>query len=391
MTATITIPTSVEEFYEFRDRFYEQNGGLKPAAFAIGWSRSAVIQADGTYKMLDADFQTVNFGSEFGTAAVIATVLGLDALPTGTYSPTDEQYRQMLDMFEAFKEDGAIHSNIDALRAALGTKRAFQNTDALGHYYRPIIAVISNLDDAPASVGDAYLRLYLLSRRDVKPHGVNVKDIFKVLNNVVWSNVGPIDPERYDSVRGLMRHEGRHLHVYAIDKFPQMLDYVMHPDFRIANGDRVRLGAYIGKGTTVMHEGFVNFNGGAEGPNMIEGRISAGVWVAADSDIGGGASTMGTLSGGGDQVISIGKNCLVGAEAGIGISLGDNCVVEAGTYVTAGMLVTVITDSGEQPVKARELSGKHNLLFRRNSVTGRVEVLPNKVQWGGLNDILHDS
>ncbi|MEU9799936.1 2,3,4,5-tetrahydropyridine-2,6-dicarboxylate N-succinyltransferase [Streptomyces sp. NPDC051000] len=246
--------------------------------------------------------------------------------------------------------------------------------------------VISSLDDKPLDAHDAYLRLHLLSHRLVKPHGQNLDGLFGLLANVAWTSLGPVPVDEIETVRLNARAEGLHLQVTSIDKFPRMTDYVAPKGVRIADADRVRLGAHLAEGTTVMHEGFVNFNAGTLGTSMVEGRISAGVVVGDGSDIGGGASTMGTLSGGGKQIISIGERTLIGAEAGVGIALGDECVVEAGLYVTAGTRVTL---PDGQIVKALELSGADNILFRRNSVTGAVEARPYKAAWGGLNEVLH--
>ncbi len=248
-----------------------------------------------------------------------------------------------------------------------------------------IRTAISSLDDAAADAYDAYLRLHLLSHRLVAPHGLNAGGLFGVLTNVVWTNRGPCAVEGFEAVRARLRRLGP-VTVYGVDKFPRMVDYVLPSGVRIADADRVRLGAHLAPGTTVMHEGFVNFNAGTLGASMVEGRISAGVVVGDGSDVGGGASIMGTLSGGGAQVISIGKRCLLGANAGLGISLGDDCVVEAGLYITAGTKVT--TPEGDS-VKARELSGGKNLLFRRNSLTGAVEVVSRDGQGIALNAELH--
>jgi 2,3,4,5-tetrahydropyridine-2-carboxylate N-succinyltransferase len=246
--------------------------------------------------------------------------------------------------------------------------------------------VIASLDDKPLDTHDVYLRLHLLSHRLVKPHGQSLDGIFGLLANVAWTSLGPVAVDQLEAVRLTARAEGLHLQVTSVDKFPRMTDYVAPAGVRIADADRVRLGAHLAAGTTVMHEGFVNFNAGTLGTSMVEGRISAGVVVGDGSDIGGGASIMGTLSGGGKQIISIGERCLLGAEAGIGIALGDDCVVEAGLYVTAGTRVTL---PDGKIVKALELSGADNLLFRRNSTTGTVEVLPRSGSWGGLNEVLH--
>ena len=245
--------------------------------------------------------------------------------------------------------------------------------------------VVGALTDPPSDGYDAYLRLHLLSHRLIKPHEANVDGIFGVLANVVWTNHGPCAVAGFETVRARLRRRGP-VTVYGVDKFPRMVDYVVPTGVRIADADRVRLGAHLAPGTTVMHEGFVNFNAGTLGASMVEGRISAGVVVGDGSDVGGGASIMGTLSGGGTQVISIGKRCLLGANAGLGISLGDDCVVEAGLYVTAG---TKVTTPDGTTVKARELSGANNVLFRRNSVTGAVEVVSRDGRGIALNEQLH--
>jgi 2,3,4,5-tetrahydropyridine-2,6-dicarboxylate N-succinyltransferase len=250
----------------------------------------------------------------------------------------------------------------------------------------PVVTVIGSLADPPADPHDAYLRLHLLSHRLIRPHEANLDGIFAVLNNVAWTSHGPVDPATVPEVQRRFRAAGEPFQVTSLDKFPRMTDYVVPPGIRIADADRVRLGAHLAAGTTVMHEGFVNFNAGTLGHSMVEGRISAGVVVGDGSDIGGGSSIMGTLSGGGTEVISIGERCLLGANAGLGISLGDDCVVEAGLYLTAGARVSL--PDGEV-VKARELSGASGLLFRRNSQTGAVEAVPRAGSWGGLNAVLH--
>lgn len=248
------------------------------------------------------------------------------------------------------------------------------------------IEVKINLNDKPKDAADVYLRLHLLSHRLVKPHGVNLDGIFALLANVVWTSAGACEVEGFEEVRPQLLNKFQNLTIYGVDKFPRMVDYVIPAGVRIADGDRVRLGAYLSSGTTVMHEGFVNFNAGTLGKSMVEGRISAGVVVGDGSDIGGGASIMGTLSGGGKEIISIGERTLLGANSGIGISLGNDCVVEAGIYVTAGSKITL---PDGKIVKAKELSGADNLLFRRNSQTGSLEVLPKSGSWSGLNSTLH--
>lgn len=251
---------------------------------------------------------------------------------------------------------------------------------------REVVSVQIDITKPPADVADAYLRLHLLSHRLVKPHGVSLEGIFGLLSNVVWTSVGPCAVEGFEITRARLKAEHGHISVYGVDKFPRMVDYVVPSGVRIADADRVRLGAHLASGTTVMHEGFINFNAGTLGTSMVEGRISAGVVVGDGTDVGGGASIMGTLSGGGKEVISIGEKCLLGANSGLGISLGDNCVIEAGTYITAAAKVKL--PDGEV-VKAGTLSGASNLLFRRNSLDGSLEVVLRTGTWGGLNSILH--
>lgn len=256
-----------------------------------------------------------------------------------------------------------------------------------------LVTVEIDLDEAPTDAPDAYLRLHLLSHRLVAPHGQNLDGLFGVLANVVWTNHGPCAVEGFDTTRARLRARGP-VTVLSVDKFPRMVDYVVPTGVRVADADRVRLGAHLASGTTVMHEGFVNFNAGTLGTSMVEGRISAGVVVGDGSDIGGGASIMGTLSGGGKEVVSIGRRSLLGANAGLGIALGDDCVVESGLYLTAGSKValagtTTGPDGGPQVVKARDLSGHDNLLFRRNSLTGAIEAVSRDGVGIELNAALH--
>jgi 2,3,4,5-tetrahydropyridine-2-carboxylate N-succinyltransferase len=251
---------------------------------------------------------------------------------------------------------------------------------------REVVGVEIDITQAPVDAKDAYLRLHLLSHRLVKPHGLALDGIFGLLSNVVWTSAGPCAVDGFEMTRARLKASHGHVSVYGVDKFPRMVDYVIPSGVRIADADRVRLGAHLASGTTVMHEGFVNFNAGTLGTSMVEGRISAGVIVGDGTDVGGGASIMGTLSGGGKEVISIGEKCLLGANSGIGISLGNNCVIEAGTYITAAAKVRL--PDGEI-VKAGTLSGANDLLFRRNSIDGCLEVVLRTGTWGGLNSILH--
>ena len=279
------------------------------------------------------------------------------------------------------------HLGLDGAPAA-ATGDAVAEDERRGVRTVPVTTVIGSLAEPPADAADAYLRLHLLSHRLIRPHQANLDGLFGVLPNVAWTSHGPVDPAALGDVRMRFRSAGEPFQVLSVDKFPRMTDYVVPAGVRIADADRVRLGAHLADGTTVMHEGFVNFNAGTLGHSMVEGRISAGVVVGDGSDIGGGASIMGTLSGGGTNVISVGERCLLGANAGLGISLGDDSVVEAGLYLTAGARVTL--PDGDV-VKARELSGASGLLFRRNSQTGAVEAVPRSGSWGGLNAALHVS
>lgn len=271
--------------------------------------------------------------------------------------------------------------------AALGN---FDYVANLASSDQPLSICIIEQDTQPTTVPEVYLKLQLLSHRAVKPHQINLTGMFGVLLNVAWTDEGAIDVRELPARQLKARIEGRVLEVSSVDKFPKMTNYVVPTGVRVAHTARVRLGAYLGEGTTIMHEGFVNFNAGTEGPGMVEGRISAGVFVGKGSDIGGGASTMGTLSGGGNMVISLGEGCLLGANAGTGIPLGDRCTIESGLYITAGTKVNLIDNAG-QPAgscKARDLAGKSDLLFRRNSITGAVECLSNNAAIE-LNAALH--
>jgi 2,3,4,5-tetrahydropyridine-2-carboxylate N-succinyltransferase len=268
--------------------------------------------------------------------------------------------------------------------------RLTERTDDIrGVQLRIVQGRIASLADAPIDTVDAYLRLHLLSTRLVRPRTINLDGIFGLLPNNAWTSLGPVPADDVERVRLEAVTAGIRLSVFGVDKFPRMTDYVVPSGVRIAHADRVRLGAHLAAGTTVMHEGFCNYNAGTVGTSMVEGRISQGVIVGDGSDIGGGASIMGTLSGGGKEQVTIGAGCLLGANSGVGISLGDECVVEAGLYLTAGTKLTLKADGQEQVVKARELSGTAGLLFRRNSLTGGVEAVPRSGSWGGLNTALH--
>jgi 2,3,4,5-tetrahydropyridine-2-carboxylate N-succinyltransferase len=270
--------------------------------------------------------------------------------------------------------------------SAADLSNAIDHDQVRGVRVETLLTTIEDLSQPPVDTADVYLRLHLLSHRLVEPRTINLDGVFGLLPNVAWTTAGPVALEDLDATRIRARAHRQHLTVLSVDKFPRMVDYVVPFGVRIADADRVRLGAHLAAGTTVMHEGFCNFNAGTLGTSMVEGRISAGVVVGDGSDVGGGASIMGTLSGGGSEVISIGEGCLIGANAGVGISLGDGCIVEAGCYVTAGAKLTTADGA---VVKARELSGQPGWLFRRNSISGALEAVRREGSWGELNADLH--
>jgi 2,3,4,5-tetrahydropyridine-2,6-dicarboxylate N-succinyltransferase len=346
------------------------------AAFGVGLA----TRTTGAGKILDTWYPTVGLGAETPEAATLGGALGYDG-GTVTMPVTSE-------LLEALSAQGL--SATDPVARAVAGVTATTATPAPTRTERvPVVTLIEDLAHAPVDPHDVYLRLHLLSHRMIQPHGANLDGAFGRLNNVVWTELGPCDPEGFEDLRLELAAAGHRVRVTSIDKFPRMTDYVVPTGVRIADADRVRLGAHLAVGTTVMHEGFVNFNAGTLGASMVEGRISAGVVVGDGSDIGGSGSIMGTLSGGGSEVIRVGEGCLIGANAGIGISLGDGCVVEAGLYVTAGTKVALPDGS---VVKARELSGKDGLLFRRDSQTGAVTAVLREGangDWGGLNAALH--
>ena len=302
--------------------------------------------------------------------------------------------QELIDALRDFASDNALSAaDLNEIAIQLDANEQGELADIAEQFAtseKPCVLTLLNNDDAPHSVPEGYLKLHLLSHRLVKPHGINLTGLFGILPNVAWTNEGAIDLADLANRQLKARLEGRVLEVSCVDKFPKMTNYVVPTGVRIAHTARVRLGAYLGEGTTVMHEGFINFNAGTEGPGMIEGRISAGVVVGSGSDLGGSASTLGTLSGGNNVVISVGKECLLGANAGTGIPLGDRCTIEAGLFVTAGSRVQVLDNDGNpvEVVKARDLAGKSDLLFRRNSQTGAVECLTNKSAIA-LNEELH--
>lgn len=366
-----------EDFSAFVQKVEESPRYQRPAAFGL-----CVSHLNSQGQPLDAWFPVVNYEEYYGAAAVFFDAVAGSISLTNVHTFTAQAYRRAMESFAPFDGESG-HVNIDVCKQLWA---AFQHReDKHPSTMRMSVVFVADLTAPPQTVEDAYLRLHLLSMRKVKPHGLNLQDIFQVLPNNVWTSEGPIAEIDFAARQMSATTRLHPLHVHARDRFPRMLDYVVPSGVRIANGATVRLGAYLGEGTVVMHAGFVNFNAGTEGPNMIEGRVSAGVMVGAHSDVGGGASIMGTLSGGGKEVISIGEHCLIGANAGTGISLGDNCTIEAGTYVTAGAKVRLLGDS---IVKAKELSGASNMLFRRNSTTGELEML-DKANTVELNAALH--
>lgn len=379
----VTKIETTEEFDAFVAEVEAEAGYQRPRAFAIG---IGFVNEEGTIH-LDAFFPVVNYRENYGTAAVLAAHLGVKR-GVGTYSISRNALRRLLEShFAPFLNDGKRHENIEAIKSIVSfVGRRDRRVP------RPLVTFIPEEASGPGpqDVGDAYLRLHLLSLRRVKPHEINLDGLFAILPNVAWTSEGPIALPDLAARQLAARMNGTPLVVHSIDKFPRMADYVVPSGVRIGDASRVRLGAYLGEGTTVMHEGFVNFNAGTLGKSMVEGRISAGVTVDDGSDLGGSASLMGTLSGGGTEVIKVGKNCLIGANGGIGISLGDMCTVEASCYVTAGAKVLYFESEGAEPitVKGKELSGRDGLMFWRNSVTGALEARPN-TKVIALNEDLH--
>lgn len=319
--------------------------------------------------------------------------------PSPVFNPADElvaSIRKALDLQAGNQSIELNDAQLEALGSAIsdgwpaGARLTTDMRELSNDEQKQAVLCVLETDSAPQSVAEAYLKLHLLSLRHCKPHAVDLTGVFGLLPNNAWTSEGAIDPAELEQRQWQARLRGEMLSVNSVDKFPKMTDYVVPSGVRVAHTARVRLGAYLGEGTTVMHEGFVNFNAGTEGPGMIEGRISAGVFVGKGSDLGGGCSTMGTLSGGNNVIISVGEECLIGANAGLGIPLGDRCTIEAGLYITGGSLVSVLDESGEvaQTCKARDLAGKPDLLFRRNSLSGKIECKTNRGAIE-LNEELH--
>jgi len=354
----------------------------QPFAFGVG-----VATESKSGQILDVFYPSPQRQSQPFTCALLTSTVGWDT-EVATYKLEVDVLKEIGAVLEEVERNEEFGESSAAMLSAIAD--AVEEPDVPGGRRVAVAAIIADPSHAPIDAIDTYLRLHLLSTRLVQPHGIDMSGIFGKLTNCVWTDLGPFEVEEFNSQRIQLMAEGKEVHVHGLDKFPRMTDYVVPSGVRIADADRVRLGAHLAEGTTVMHEGFCNFNAGTLGASMVEGRISAGVVIGDGSDVGGGASIMGTLSGGGSEVISVGKDCLIGAEAGIGISLGDNCVVEAGLYVTSGTLVTVPDGT---TAKAKSLSGMSNLLFRRNSITGSVEALlrGEDSSWQGLNEELHDN
>ncbi len=372
--------TTTDQINAARDSIEATLAGYeRPAAFAVG---IATVGPSGA--TLDTWYPHTNLGDSFLTAAVLAREIGYRRGTTVIELTADQLAAVVTGLEPAQGVPGLAHPNL----AAFGALASLAGTRRPGGTRRLVAAFIGDLTDPITETADAFFRLHLLSQRKVRPHGVNLDGIFGVLATNVWTSAGPFEPDDWTLSSVELEAAGSRPVVFAVDKFPRLVDYVIPSGVRIADASRVRLGAHLAEGTVVMHEGFCNFNAGTLGAAMVEGRISAGVVVGADSDLGGGASIMGTLSGGGKEVIRVGEGCLVGANAGIGISLGDRCTVEAGLYLTAGSLVLLPDGT---TVKARELSGRNDLVYRRNSRTGAIEALAREGSggWTGLNAALH--
>lgn len=391
----IETPRTTEDFKAMVGEIEGAPEYARPAAFALGLA--TVESTEATDATIGVQFTRRNYAESYGTAAVFAAVIGSRdpevaeaGLATGEYLLSPRDIEEANRLFRPFAEQPG-HDNIDALfhlAKASGGVHPRGSDPLLSNPQFPVLSVVRDWDDAPASVGDTYLRLYGLSERKREPNTINLDGAFGKLPNVVVTEAtGLYTPEKWNEIVDLLVYQGISTAVRVLDKFPRMTDHIVPSGVRIADPGRVRLGAFLGEGTTVMHEGFANFNAGTLGASMVEGRISAGVVVGDGSDVGGGASIMGTLSGGGKEKIAIGERCLLEANSGIGISLGDDCRVEAGTYVKS---TTPVELPDGQVVKAAELSGASNMMLRRNARSGVIEMVPNNGgEWRGLNADLH--
>lgn len=382
-TALISQIETVDDFSDFVKKIETRNGYAQSEVFAIG---IATLEDD---EILEVLYPCINLDTNHGTAALLFP-FSKERKGNTTHPLTSNDLELLNRGFKPFYNDGKDHPNIDIIRD-MRTSSKFLNQKRT----QIVVTFIEDLSLPPTSTADMYLRLQLISHRLVKPNEINIENIFTYLPNIAWTSDGPMSPTQANKALTRSRLEQKYLQVFSVDKFPRMTDYIVPSKVRIADSIRVRLGAYIGEGVTFMHEGFCNFNAGAEGPNMIEGRISAGVYVHRDSDLGGGSASMGTLSGGGKERIEIGIGCLLGSNSVLGISLGDFCTLEAGLALTAGAKVLVYdkndpkgTKSSPVISKALELSGKSGILFRRSSTDGCIEALyqKNEVE---LNEMLH--
>jgi 2,3,4,5-tetrahydropyridine-2-carboxylate N-succinyltransferase len=383
--------TSVDEFQALVADVEGRAGYRRPAAFGVGL---ATVLDDGT--VVDTRFGAVSFGENFGSAAMFADVLG--SLETGHRALSAEDLAALLERFTPYRGQPG-HGNVEAIEALAGDVPEVHPFP--GHGYQPVLAVVMDPTDAPVGAVDVYLRLHLLSMRKTPPHSLNLDGQFGKVNTNVWTTEGVISQDRFGAIQARRSMEGRPLTVLLQDKFPRMLDYVAPSGIRVLNPNNVRLGAHLAEGTVVMTAGAVNFNAGTLGEAMVEGRISAGVTVGARSDVGGGASILGTLSGGNAVVVSMGEDCLLEAMSGLGIPVGDRVRVEVGFYVKSTTPILVVDspewteDSVARPfiggtVKARELAGISDAVFRRNAITGTPEVVPRgNRSWGKLNPDLH--
>lgn len=386
------IPKTVDEFKDMVEVIEAAPGYQGPAAFALGLATFEGVDEEDS-QLLDVHLTRRNYAANYGTAAVLAAALKEEeGLQTGHYVLEPRHLHDALRRFTPYNNQPG-HGNIDTIHRMLDAYYGGQvgysgGRPAIRNRRTPVLSVVRDWGDAPQTVGDSYLRLYALSERHREPNTTNLDGVFGVLPNVVVTEkLGTFSVDRWNQVAEQAAYQGLSTAVRVLDKFPRMLDHVVPTGVRVADPSRVRLGAYLGEGTTVMHEGFVNFNAGTLGQAMVEGRISAGVAVGNSTDIGGGVSIMGTLSGGGKERITIGESCLLEANSGTGISLGDNCRVEAGTYVKSTTPVMLPDGS---VVKAALLSGQSNMMLRRNATTGVVELVSNGgAEWGGLNADLH--
>jgi 2,3,4,5-tetrahydropyridine-2,6-dicarboxylate N-succinyltransferase len=382
---------SIEDFKGYVSSVESRENYHRPKAFGLG------IRKSKGNKTLEVFYPHINFNSGFGTAAVLQDVAGYSGNTNGYQVLSHAQLQSALEKFEAFKNDGQVHANIEVLQ---GLKDAYTTVQA---YYAidVIVYFLFDKDQPVADVEEGYFKIQCLSQLLVKPHGINVNGIFGIMNNIAWSNKGPILPEDLAQERIKWTFKGEELVVSHVDKFPYMVNFHIPNGVRVVSGSQVRLGAHLSPGTTVMPAGYINFNAGTLGNAMVEGRISGGVVVGENSDLGGGASIMGTLSGGNKNVISIGKKCLLGANSGTGISLGDGCTIAAGVYVTAAAKISLynadkmpvdidgnVVSEGQNIVKGEQLDGKPYMLYLLDSLTGRLVARPN-TKLIELNESLH--